>query len=157
MKLSDEITRKSLAWLARQAAAMRQEVFRAAMQQRRQTLNRLRALPDAASANTPEIEEQSLVTAILEIRRERLKSSDALEDIAASRASAARGSKNKRSPKWDRLVILMPQVLKLRDSGLNYAEIAKIVSKQTRKPMSKSHVFAAVKEYREGKGETNVP
>jgi len=146
MKMSDEVKRKSLAWLAKQPGAMRIEVFRTAMRIRREFLNRLRATPGADPRNTPEIEEQSLMSAIQEMRRTRLKSSDALEEIAVSQAAAAKSSTGKPSPKRDRLQILMPQILKLRGSGMSYAEIARLLTKQTRKKISRSYIHAICKE-----------
>ncbi|MSN27453.1 MAG: hypothetical protein GJV46_16535 [Geobacter sp.] len=146
MKMSDDVKRKSLAWLAKQPEAMRIEVFRTAMRIRRESLNRLRALPDADHRNTPEIEEQSLLSAIQEMRKTRLKSSDALEEIAASRAAVAKNSNCKPSPKRDRLQILMPQIVQLRKTGMSYAEIARLLSKQTRKKISRSYVHAICKE-----------
>lgn len=142
MKTSDEMKKKALSWLSRQTEAMRLEVFKLAMKLRRETINRLRATPQADFRNSPEIEEQSLVSAIQEIRRQRLKSADALEEIAASRAAAVKNSINKKSPKRDRLQILMPQIKQLRESGMSYAEIAKLLSKQTRKKISRSYIHA---------------
>jgi len=146
MKMSDEVKRKSLAWLSKQPGAMRVEVFRCSMRIRREFLNRLRATPGADPRNTPEIEEQSLMSAIQEMRRTRLKSSDALEEIAASKAAAAKSGSGKPSPKRDRLQILMPQILKLRGSGMSYAEIARVLSRQTRKKISRSYIHAVCKE-----------
>lgn len=142
MSLSDEMKRKSLAWLSRQPQAVRLEVFRVAIRVRRETLNRLRALPGADTRNTPEIEEQSLLSALQEMRKQRLKSSDALEEIATSRAAAAKSSGGKRSPKKDRLQILMPQIIQLRKSGMSYAEVARVLSKETRKKISRSYIHA---------------
>lgn len=150
MQMSDEVKRKLLAWLSKQPEAMRIEVFRTAMRIRRESLNRLRATPGADPRNTPEIEEQSLLSAIREMRRTRLKSSDALEEIAASRAAAAKNCTSKPSPKRDRLQILMPQILKLRGSGMSYAEIARVLSKQTRKKISRSYIHAVCKEESSG-------
>lgn len=144
--MSDEVKGKSLAWLAKQPEAMRMEVFRVSMRIRRETLNRLRATPGADSKNSPEIEEQSLLLAVSEIRKQRLKSSDALEKIAASRAAAAKSSTGKPSPKRDRLQILMPQILKLRETGMSYAEISRLLTKQTRKKISRSYIHAICKE-----------
>lgn len=146
MKMSDEVKRKSLAWLSKQPEAMRIEVFRSAMRIRREALNRLRAMPGADHRNTPEIEQQSLLSAIQEMRRTRLKSSDALEEIAASRAAAVKSSTGKSSPKRDRLQILMPQIKQLRETGMSYAEIARVLSKQTRKKISRSYIHAVCKE-----------
>ncbi len=146
MKMSDEVKRKSLAWLSKQPEAMRIEVFRSAMRIRREALNRLRAMPGADHRNTPEIEQQSLLSAIQEMRRTRLKSSDALEEIAASRTAAAKSSTGKPSPKRDRLQILMPQIKQLRETGMSYAEIARLLSKQTRKKISRSYIHAVCQE-----------
>lgn len=149
MRVSDEMTKKALAWLAKQPGAMRREVFRLSMAKRRESLNRLRALPNADAKNSPEVEEQSLLAAIQEMRKPRLKSSDALEAIAATRAAASKSSKKKKSPKKDRLYILMPQILKLKESGMSYIEIARVLTVQTRKPISDSYLHAVCKEYEE--------
>jgi hypothetical protein len=147
MKLSDEVSKKGLAWLSRQTAAKRIEVFRLAMEIRRETLNRLRATPNADAKNSPEIEEQSLMKAIQEMKRQRLKSSDALEEIAASRAAAAKSSKNKKSPKTDLLITLMPEIIKLRKTGMSYAEIATLLKQKTRKGISKSLIQSVCIKY----------
>lgn len=142
MLVSDEVIKKALAWLSRQPVAMRREVLRLSMDKRRVTLNRLRVLPGVDARNSPEVEEQSLVAAIQQMRKPRLKSSDKLEEIAASRAAAAKSSKKKKSPKKDRLHILMPQILQLQESGMSYAEIATVLAKQTRKRVSRSYIHA---------------
>jgi len=142
MKSSDEVVRKALAWLSRQSSAMRTEVFKLAMDVRRESLNRRRALPNVDSKNSPQVEEQSLVTAIQLMRKPQLKSSDALEKIAASRAAAAKSSGSKKSPKKDMLQVLMPQILKLRESSMSYAEISRVLTKQTRKKVSRSYVHS---------------
>ncbi|QEM67404.1 hypothetical protein FO488_04085 [Geobacter sp. FeAm09] len=147
MILSDEVTKKGLAWLSRQTAAMRIEVFRLAMNLRRETLNRLRATANVDAKNSPEIEEQSLLTAIQKMRQPRLKSSDALEEIAARRAASAKSSKNKKSPKTDLLITLMPEIIKLRETGMSYAEIAKALKRKTRKGISKSLIQSVCVNY----------
>ena len=144
MTMSDELKRKALAWLAKQPEAMRREVFRLAMMKRRETLNRLRAR-NADSRNSPEIEEEALVDVIHQMRKPRLKSSDALEEIAATRAAASKSSSKKKSPKKDRVHTLMPQILKLQENGMSYAEIARVLTKQTRKKISRSYVHAICK------------
>jgi len=147
MQMSDELKRKSLSWLARQTAAMRLEVFALAMKVRREILNRLRAQPAADARNTPEIEEQALMTAIADSRKQRLKSSDALEAIAASRKAAAVSSGKNKSPKKNRLQILKPEIIKMKEAGMSYAEIATAVSTKTRKKVSRSYVHAVSKEF----------
>lgn len=146
MMLSDEMTKNALAWLSKQPETMRREVFRLSMDLRRTTLNRLRALPNTDSRNSPKTEEQSLVAAIQQMRKPRLKSSDALEQIAASRAAAAKSSNKKKSPKKDLLHILMPQILKLKESNMSYAEIARLLTVQTRKKICRSYVHAVCTE-----------
>ena len=146
MQISDELTRKLLTWLARQNAAKRCEVFKRTMAIRRETLNRLRAQPGADNRNSPEVEEQALLAAIQEARRQRLRSSDALEEIAASRAAAAKSCGKKKSPKRDRLQVLMPEILKLRKTGMSFAEIARVVSQKTRKKVSRSYVHSVCTE-----------
>lgn len=146
MKMSDDMTKKNLAWLARQSQPMRQEVFRAAMRIRRQRLSYFRGTPNADVRNSPKIEEQALLSAILELRNPRLKSSDPLDATATSRALAAKSANQRKSPKKDRLQILMPQILKLRNSGMSYAEIARVLTTQTRKKISRSYVHAICKE-----------
>lgn len=144
MKVSDEMTRKLLAWLSRQSAAMRLEVFVLAMQLRREQLNRLRAT-GADARNCAEIEQQSLVAASHQMRNKRLKSSSALEEIAATRVADATSRTPKKSPKKDRLLVLMPQIIQLQQAGMSYAAIARLLSQQTRKKISRSYVHAITK------------
>ena len=144
--LSEEVTKKGFAWLSRQTAAMRTEVFRLAMDLRRQNLNRLRAAGNEAT-NSPEIEEQSLARAIVEMRRERLKSSEELEKIAVTRVAATKNSNRKKSPKTDLVITLMPEIAKLRDTGMSFVEIARVLKKKTRKGISKSTIQSVYSEY----------
>lgn len=144
--MSDEMVRKSFAWLSRQPEAMRLEVFRLAMKLRREQLNRLRARPDAEAKNSPEIEQQSLVWAVAQMRNNRLKASDSLEEIAAARAAAARSTSRKRSPKKDLILTLLPQIRELQGTGMIFEEIARELSRTTRKTISPSYLHKIITE-----------
>jgi len=144
--MSDELVKKSFSWLAKQPEVMRLAVFRRAMQLRRDYLNRLRAKPEAGAKNSPEIEQQSLLTAILEMRKERLKASDALEEIAAARAAAAGSRPKKKSPKRDLVITLYPQIKQLQATGMSYEDIAEEFTKITRKSISSSHLQRIITE-----------
>jgi hypothetical protein len=144
--MSDEMVRKSFAWLARQPEVMRLEVFRLAMKLRREHLNWLRARPDAEAKNSPEIEQQSLVWAIAQMRNNRLKASDALDEIAAARSAAAKSISRKRSPKKDLILTLLPQIRQLQEKGLTFGDIAKELSRTTRKNISPSYLHKIIAE-----------
>ncbi len=144
--MSDEMVRKSFTWLSRQPEVMRMEVFRLAMRLRREHLNRLRARSDAEAKNSPEIEQQSLLWAIAQMRNDRLKASDALEEIAAARASAARSTSRKKSPKKDLILSLLPQIRQLQGTGLTIVDIAKELSRTTRKKISPSYLHQIITE-----------
>jgi hypothetical protein len=122
------------------------EVFRLAMRLRREHLNRLRARPDTEAKNSPEIEQQALVWAIAQMRSDRLKASDALEEIAAARAAAARSTSRKRSPKKDLILTLLPQIRELQETGMTIVDIAKELSRTTRKTISPSYLHKVITE-----------
>jgi len=80
------------------------------------------------------------------MRKERLKASDALEEIAAARAAAAGSRPKKKSPKRDLVITLYPQIKQLQATGMSYEDIAEEFTKITRKSISSSHLQRIITE-----------